>query len=173
MSFFVLKKSLLKYALWGMLSVVVFVEFSSAAEVFPAFSSRSSKGEPVTDGVFAESKLTMVNIWATWCPPCVAEMPDLGRLGRSMPEGSRLMGIILDAEDSGAMEEAEAILAKAQADFLQILPVKEMDSVLSKVNAIPTTIFVDSQGKIMGDPLVGSRSEKAYRDEIEKKLKSM
>jgi hypothetical protein len=100
-------------------------------------------------------------------------MPDLGVLGRAMPEGSQLVGIILDAEDSGAMEDAEKILTKAKADFLQVLPVQEMAPVLNEVNAIPTTIFVDSQGRIVGEPLVGSRSEDAYRGEIEKILASI
>jgi thiol-disulfide isomerase/thioredoxin len=170
MAFFTLKRSL-KPILWGIALVAVFTGLSSAAEVFPAFSAQSLKDETVTNAIFADAKLTAVNIWATWCPPCLAEMPDLGRLGRSMPEGSQLVGIVLDADES--MEEAGAILTKAQADFLQILPVKEMNPVLSKVDAIPTTIFVDSQGNIVGAPLVGSRSEKAYRDEIEKRLKSM
>jgi thiol-disulfide isomerase/thioredoxin len=170
---FSLKKSS-KHILLGLLLVtVIFVKFSSAAEVFPAFSSQSAKGALVTDAIFSDAKLTVINIWATWCSPCLDEMPDLGVLGRSMPKGSQLVGIILDAEDSGAVEEAEEILAKTRADFLQILPVKEMNPVLSKVTAIPTTVFVDSQGKIIGEPLVGSRSEKAYRGEIEKILKSL
>jgi thiol-disulfide isomerase/thioredoxin len=152
---------------------MIFTKSSNAAEIFPAFSSRSVTGERVTNAIFADVKLTVVNIWATWCPPCRAEMPDLGLLGRSMPEGSRLVGIILDAEDAGAMADAEEIFTEAHADFLQILPVKEMDSVLREVVAIPTTIFVDSQGKIIGKPLVGSRSEKTYRAEIEKILSVM
>jgi thiol-disulfide isomerase/thioredoxin len=170
-SFFPLKKSSWYILLGVALFAVVFAGFSSAAEVFPAFSAKSLKGETVTNAVFADAKLTVINIWATWCPPCLAEMPDLGRMGRSMPKGSQLVGIILDADE--AMKEAEEILAKTQADFLQILPVKEMGPVLGKVNAIPTTIFVDAQGNIVGEPLVGSRSEAAYRSEIEKRLKSL
>ncbi|MDR2178827.1 MAG: TlpA family protein disulfide reductase [Synergistaceae bacterium] len=168
MSFFNLKK---KPILWGLLlCTLIFVGFSSAEEVFPKFSSRSSKGERVSNAIFADAKLTMINVWATWCPPCVGEMPDLGLLGRSMPKGSQLVGIILDAGDSGALEEAEEILTQAKADFLQILPVEAMGPVLKKIDAIPTTIFVDSQGNIVGDPLVGSRSGGAYREEIEKRL---
>jgi thiol-disulfide isomerase/thioredoxin len=147
--------------------------FGAAAEVFPPFSSKSVSGAPVTDAVFAGAKLTMVNIWATWCPPCRAEMPDLGSLARSMPKGSQLVGILLDSGESGAMDDARKILTKADADFLQILPVMEMKPVLDRIDAIPTTIFVDSEGKIVGEPLIGSRSEKEYRAEIEKILKSL
>jgi thiol-disulfide isomerase/thioredoxin len=146
-------------------------------DIFPAFSSQNLEGEAVSNAAFADKKLTMVNIWTTWCPPCVNEMPDLGSLGRSMPEGSQLVGIVLDVEDpqedSETIDDAKDILKESKADFLQILPVDAMEPVLDKVAAIPTTIFVDSQGKIVGRVLVGSRSEEAYRSEIEQILKSM
>ena len=159
--------------------VLIFAGILYAAEgsrVFPAFSSKALDGEAVNNDVFSGKKLTMVNIWATWCPPCVAEMPDLGNMGRAMPEGTQLIGIILDVEgpnDDGAISEAKRILSKANADFIQIFPTKEMESVLRTVRAIPTTIFVDSEGKIVGTPLVGARNEKAYRAEVEKLVKTV
>ena len=159
--------------------VFSFVFASYAAdltEVFPAFSSQNLDGKPVTGDVFSREKLTMVNIWTTWCPPCIGEMPDLGRLGRSMPKGTQLVGIVLDAEeadDSETINEAKRILSKANADFLQILPTVEMAPVLNTVTAIPTTIFVDSKGQIVGAPLVGARNEKSYLAEVEKLLKAM
>jgi thiol-disulfide isomerase/thioredoxin len=146
---------------------------AEAAEYFPKFSSQTLDGKNVTNAVFSGKKLTMVNIWATWCPPCVGEMPDLGRLGASMPKGTQLIGLLLDADDSGAIQKAKTILSKAKADFLQIRPSKEMSSYLNTVEAIPTTVFVDSEGRIVGEPLVGAHSEKAYRAEIEKALKQL
>jgi thiol-disulfide isomerase/thioredoxin len=146
-------------------------------DVFPAFSSRSLEGKTITESIFSGKKLTMVNIWTTWCPPCIGEMPDLGVLGRSMPEGSQLVGIILDVEDpetdSETIGNAKRILKRSRADFPQIFPVDEIAPVLDEVEAIPTTIFVDSQGKIVGSVLVGARSEKEYRSEVENILKSM
>ncbi|MDR1978813.1 MAG: TlpA family protein disulfide reductase [Synergistaceae bacterium] len=177
------QRSPLKKFVLPLLAIVVLFALSAGAAnasqapdmpgEFPKFSSRGLNDDIVTHAIFADKKLTVLNIWTTWCPPCLEEMPDLGRLGRSMPEGSQLAGIILDAEDSETADQAKNILAKAQADFLQILPVEDMSPVLGKVLAIPTTIFVNSQGKIIGTPLVGSRSEEDYRAEIEKILKSM
>ncbi|MDR1377990.1 MAG: TlpA family protein disulfide reductase [Synergistaceae bacterium] len=160
----------------GAVVVAVFllaVMGAEAQDAFPAFSTKSLTGEQVTNSIFAEKKLTMLNFWATWCPPCLDEMPDLGRLARTMPDGSQLIGVLIDVEDQESIDEAQEILKETKADFLQILPVEEMNFFLRSVTAIPTTIFVDSQGKIVGSPLIGSRSEAAYRAAVEAALKSL
>jgi thiol-disulfide isomerase/thioredoxin len=146
-----------------------------AADVFPAFKSRTLNGDAVTNAIFADKKLTMINIWATWCPPCVDEMPDLGRLGSSMPEGAQLIGIVYDisAEDRDAITDADRILRQSQAGFVQIEYSPDMNPYIDTVDAIPTTIFVDSKGTIVGGPMVGSNSEKNYRVTMEKILKEM
>jgi thiol-disulfide isomerase/thioredoxin len=157
--------------------VMAFAAFSGAdaADVFPSFSSKSLAGEVVDDSIFAGQKLTVVNIWATWCPPCLGEMPDLGRLARTMPAGSRLVGLVLDAEgeDKEVIKEAQRILSGAGADFLQIIPVSSMAPLVNTITAIPTTVFVDSKGQMVGELLVGSRSEDDYRESIEDVLKNL
>lgn len=145
------------------------------ADTFPDFSSRTLDGKSVTQSIFSGKKLTMVNMWATWCPPCVAEMPELARLGRSMPEGAQLVGIVFDVttEDNGAKSEADRILKRADADFTQIMYDASMYDYLSTVEAIPTTIFVDSKGNILGEPMVGADSEENYRRAVETMLKRL
>jgi thiol-disulfide isomerase/thioredoxin len=157
--------------------LVLFLCGAAAADTFPSFSSQTLDGKGITSSIFADKKLTVINIWTTWCPPCIAEMPDLGNMARNMPKGSQLVGIVLDAFGDDDIDEvvieAKRILSRSKADFPQILPVYEMASVLETVEAIPTTIFVDSKGRIIGEPLVGSRREKDYRASIEKALKSL
>jgi thiol-disulfide isomerase/thioredoxin len=156
------------------LLVFSFAAVSDAAQTF-SFKSRMFDGKPVTSDIFKDNKLTMVNFWATWCPPCVSEMPDLASLARSMPKGSQLVGIILDvtAGDDRARSNAEEILERSGADFVQILYDSSMDSFGESVEYIPTTILVDSKGRIVGDPIVGANDEETYRDEIEKALKKL
>jgi thiol-disulfide isomerase/thioredoxin len=157
-------------------AVMAFIPtYTLAADVFPAFKSATLDGKSITNSIFAGKKLTMINIWATWCPPCVGEMPDLARMGRSMPDGTQLIGLILDvsASDRSAKSKAEKILSGAKANFIQIEFSEDMYPYMETVSAIPTTIFVDAKGRIIGSPLVGSRSEKNYRAAIEKALKSL
>ncbi|MDR3254104.1 MAG: TlpA family protein disulfide reductase [Synergistaceae bacterium] len=167
-------KILILVLLFAAISAFVFSR-ANAAGVFPAFTSKTLDGNTITNKIFANKKLTMVNIWATWCPPCVSEMPDLGRLGKSMPEGTQLIGLVYDvtASDQSAKGEANRILSGAKALFTQIEYSKDMTPYMKGVDAIPTTIFVDSKGNIIGEPLVGSRPEKEYRAAIEKALASL
>ncbi|MDL2263763.1 TlpA family protein disulfide reductase [Synergistaceae bacterium OttesenSCG-928-I11] len=142
-----------------------------AADAFPAFKSYNLAGEEVSQEIFAGKKLTMINFWGTYCPPCISEMPDLGELGRSMPEGTQLVGIVIDVGDKETFEKAIEITKTANADFPNILISQEMIPYLETIVAVPTTIFVDAQGNVIGEPIVGSRSGKAYRGEVEKALK--
>lgn len=158
--------------------VLVLVGAACAADavVFPDFSSKTLDGQDVSADIFSKEKLTMVNLWTTWCPACVSGKSTLGGMARSMPEGSQLVGIVLDVEgvdDTATINEAKGILSEAQADFIQILPTMEMAPVLRTVRAVPKTIFVNSEGYIVGSPLLGALNEEAYRAEIERLLNSM
>jgi thiol-disulfide isomerase/thioredoxin len=70
----------------------------AGAEEFPKFSSEDLGGKAVANSIFACNKLTVANFWTIWCPPCIREMPDLGKLGRDMPAGTQLIGIAPDVE---------------------------------------------------------------------------
>jgi multidrug resistance efflux pump len=102
-------------------------------------------------------------------------MPDLARLGRSMPEGAQLIGVVLDVrtEDQSAKGNADQIVKRAEADFPQIVNTEQMDPYTKTVQYIPTTIFVDAKGQILGDPMVGGHSEKDYRAAVENILASL
>ena len=64
----------------------------------PAYDVRTLAGETVTLGGF-EGEPVLLNVWATWCPPCVREMPALQRVHeRFSAEGLRIIGVSVDAE---------------------------------------------------------------------------
>ena len=165
----------MKKFLWGIVlavSMLLMAGVALAADKFPDFMADTLEGQDASQELFAGKKLTMINFWGTYCPPCIAEMPDLGRLGRSMPEGTQLIGIVIDVgSNKQKLEKARDILKKADADFLNLILSPEMTAYADTLVGVPTTIFVDGEGNIVGKPLVGSRSEKDYRKELEKALK--
>ncbi len=72
------------------------------------FEARDLEGNTVTETVFAESELTMVNVWATYCNPCLSEMPELGELaGEYRSDEFQIIGIVSDVQEESEAEVVE------------------------------------------------------------------
>ena len=133
------------------------------------FNTKTLDGTAVNQDVFAKNKITMVNIWATYCDPCKAEMKDLGELYKSLPKDTGLISICVDGKEEPDL--AKKILKKNNCDFKALLPDDKLNTtILNKVSGVPTTLFVDSNGNVLGDPIVGSRSKDKYTKELYKRL---
>lgn len=113
------------------------------------------QGETVTQAIFADYDLTMVNIWATWCGYCVQEMPELAKLKDMLPENVNLISICDDASTEGQLA-CEILKESGASNFLTLLASQEMyDQFLNQVYAFPTTCFLDSEGRIVGEVITG------------------
>ena len=125
---------------------------SSAA--LTSFEAQTLTGETVTQDIFKNYKVTMINIWATWCPPCVKEMPDLAKLHASMlPEGTNMISICIDSDSDP--QGARDILNKVSARFTTLIPNAGLAGFLNGFSAIPSTVFVDSEGNFIGKSITG------------------
>lgn len=137
-------------------------------------------GTAVSADVLSGHRLTMCNVWATYCNPCIAEMPELARLNADYAdEGFQIIGILSDANtaeapDADAMEYAGVIIEKTGADYLHIVPGEGLFSgALAGVTAVPTTFFVDENGNPVGETAVGSRSYEDWAAIVEVLLSSL
>lgn len=137
----------------------------------PVFSAKDLSGNSVDNSIFTGKKLTMINFWGTFCGPCIDEMPDLGKLGKALPEGAALIGVVIDADSEENIQLAKEILSTASADFINIVPDDAINLYASAIQGVPTTIFVDQKGNQVGSALVGSRDQQAYLDELNARLK--
>ncbi|MBQ9942573.1 MAG: TlpA family protein disulfide reductase [Christensenellaceae bacterium] len=141
------------------------------------FSAQELDGTPVDESIFAENKLTMVNIWATFCGPCIAEMPDLGRLAQEgADEGFGIVGVVADAvgadgkPDEAYVQQAKDIVTQTGAEYVHLIPSEDLMPLLEKAQFVPTTVFVDSQGRQVGEAYVGSHSYEDWKDIADKLL---
>ena len=124
--------------------------------------------------LFAKAKVTMINVWGTFCSPCIMEMPDLGELSREYADKDfQVIGIISDARsaDSDESKAAVDIIERTKADYTHLLLSDSMiDSFVSEIYAIPTTIFVDSTGKVLCSSIVGSNAKESWAGAVDKVL---
>ncbi len=133
-------------------------------------------GQQVTQEVFASADITMLNVWGTYCSPCIREMPDLGAINREYADkGFQIVGIVIDGYSSDEekfkeqLSMARAIADYTQADYPHLLPISiEMnEAYLSAIQVVPTTFFVDSKGNILGKSYEGSRTKDSWLEVID------
>ncbi len=142
-------------------------------KTFPTFKTTDLNNQQVSSDIFAQKKITVVNIWGTFCPPCIAEMPELAEWNKNISPDAQIIGLVCDIENSSdtqTVNNAKMILSQAGADFINILPNAEIMTYLQNVDAVPTTIFVDAQGNIIGEPVIGASVEE-YKKRVEEFLK--
>jgi len=139
-----------------------------------SFEAVTTEGESVTDACFADSKLTMINLWGTYCNPCLSEMPDLGEIAASYDKADfQLMGIICDVPegaDQKDIDNAKALIEKTGANYPHLLLSESLYmNLVGGTDAVPTTFFVNSKGEVLGY-VVGANSKETWVDLIEQLL---
>ena len=164
---------------------------SSSAETSSAGDSQESEEEPfiltfeattidseeVTSDIFASSKLTMLNVWATYCNPCLSEMPDLGEIAAEYdPTIFQIYGIISDVvegDEAEKIEEAQGLITETGANYPHILLNQSLYSnLVGGVSGVPTTFFFNQDSELLGY-LVGAQSKDTWVAIIEDLLSEM
>ena len=138
------------------------------------FVSQTLDGERVDQSIF-DGKITMVNIWATYCGPCINEMPFFEQLNSEFKDKNfQIVGIVSDVYvyPDGSYEEtlkneAESVVNLTGVSYVNILPCKALnESKLNQVRYVPETIFLDEKGNQIGESYVGGRSYEDWKSII-------
>jgi len=124
------------------------------------FTTTDLDGNPVDiKEVFTSNEYTMINIWASWCGPCVNEIPELEEISKDFEEkGCAVVGILLDGDDPYGLSDGKDILRDAGVTYLNLTPPRTLDDIFP-TEAVPTSFFIDRSGKIVGEPIVGAWPE--------------
>lgn len=145
------------------------------------FTTQDVNGNTVTQDIFKEHELTMVNVFTTWCSPCVGEMPDLEKLHQQMKaKNVGVVGVVLDVlNEKGEivdedMERAQLLVKKTGVTYPILLP----DSTyfhgrLIGIEAFPETFFVDKNGNIVGETYSGSGGLEDWIEVVERELANL
>ena len=138
-----------------------------------SFETVDLEGNPVTSKeLFADHKITMVNLWATWCTHCVRELPELERMSKEWAEQDcQIIGICDDATDDEMAAEAIKILEKNGVTYRNIRSTDELKELL-KFTSLPTSYYVDSEGVVLDYPIKGAQIE-VYPEKLQELLSNM
>ncbi len=130
------------------------------------FTTQDAEGKTWTDACFHDAKLTMINFWAYWCGPCISEMPDLQKLqDEYADEGLQILGI----SERSFEEDNVAVMEEMGITYPCLRYTSDFDYYLS-TGYIPTTVFVDSNGRVVGEVQIGSNSYRGWASIIESLL---
>jgi thiol-disulfide isomerase/thioredoxin len=146
------------------------------------FESVDMDGNAVSDAIFAEKDVTVINVWATFCGPCIAEMPQLADMDEELPDNVQVVGIVMDASPAGAksnswrsnednIRDAKTICNEAGVKYTNILANESVSKAFENVEAVPTTFIVDKSGNIICKAFVGADVE-GYNKVVEDYLDS-
>lgn len=138
------------------------------------FTTTDLYGNTVTQEIFAQSDLTVVNVWATYCGPCINEMPYLGELAEEYDSSKvQIVGIPTDVYNQEYLDYALSLIHETGADYTHLLMSEELYNWgLTEIQYVPTTFFVNSEGEII-DTVVGSMSKEDWKVLIDEKLASL
>ncbi len=140
---------------------------------FPEFTEVDTEGNAITNDIFADYDVTIVNFWNNGCGTCIEGMPELEEMYQEFQgQNINLIGV---GADSGESEEqlalAREILSGKGVTYANISPDPEHDfykEFISELDGYPTTYIVDGEGNIIGAPLIGN--VKNQSDTLQKRI---
>jgi thiol-disulfide isomerase/thioredoxin len=110
-----------------------------------AFTVKDLDGKEITSDAL-RGKVVLVNFWATWCPPCRAEIPDLVRLQEKYKDHLVVLGI---SEDEAPVETVRAFVAEHKVNYFIAMTTPELSKVFRGIAALPTTFVIDREGMVV------------------------
>ena len=127
-----------------------------------------------SEELFSQSKITLINIWGTYCGPCIEEMPGLEELYKDYAEkGVNVVGVVGDVTVSNdkKLQAAKDIVGENGITFTNL---RAWDGYKDQLacRATPTTYFIDNQGRLIGDPVLGANVLK-YRKSLDELLETL
>lgn len=153
------------------------------SEWFSNLETKDVDGNKVTKEVFSSKDLTLINVWTTWCGPCVDEMPELEALSKEYESNNSniaIKGLVVEVDGAymktGISDKerdlVKDIMKKSNATYQQLTVSKGLKKTdFKRIAEFPTTYFVDKNGKFVGDKVLGANSKEEWKKIIDEKLK--
>ena len=138
-----------------------------AGQILKDISATDIEGNSIDETIFNGHKVTVLNLWATWCGPCVEEMPEFEEASKNYKtEDVQFLGLIIDSED----DEVKDLLKQLSITYPQIKADEQLkEQIIKSFDYVPVTLFVDENGKILENFVPGGTT----KETLEKMLDGM
>ncbi|MBI3400896.1 MAG: TlpA family protein disulfide reductase [Acidobacteria bacterium] len=110
-----------------------------------AFAARDLDGRDISPAAL-RGKVVIFNFWATWCPPCRAEIPDLIALQDKYRDQLQIIGI---SEDEESPEMVKRFAAEHKMNYPIVMATRELEKRFPGVSALPTSFIVDRESRVV------------------------
>jgi thiol-disulfide isomerase/thioredoxin len=109
-----------------------------------SFAALDLQGREVTPAQW-RGRFALVNVWATWCVPCRAEIPDLVALQNQHRDSLQVIGVLQDAPTA----QADRLIAALHINYPIVVSTSEIDLALGETLVLPTSYVIDPEGRII------------------------
>lgn len=161
-------------AVLALAALILFVTFGRNTSSAPApaerdegafpdlisFSAETLDGGSFSQKDFRKYDVTMINIWSITCSPCRGEMPALAELASSLPDNVRIITVSLDGK-SGEQRTREFMDEAGFKGITLVTGDGDLQRLMDSIQYMPTTIFVDSTGRNIGEAVIGAPPDPA------------
>lgn len=132
----------------------------------PNFVFFDETGKKVTFADVTKGKPVLLNFWATWCGPCIKEMPDLVMLSEEYKaKGGVVIGISVD-KDSDVLTLVSDFTKEQNVRYPIVIDNGDLETAFGGLRGIPTTFYIDKNGKI-AKKLIGLQSKEKFASEFD------
>ena len=111
----------------------------------PVFTARDLDGREISTASL-RGKVVILNFWATWCPPCRAEIPDLIALQDKYRDQIQIIGI---SEDEAPVEVVKRFATDHRMNFPTVMSTPDIEKMFPSVSALPTSFIVNRESRVV------------------------
>ena len=142
----------------------------------PNFTAKDQDGNPFTNEDIAKNDATVINLWFTGCSACVEEMDELNNIADELKkdDGVDFVSMCTDVNYDDSTKEAYQRIIKEKNPNYKALAVDyegDMKNYLENIFVYPTTIVVDKNGNVIGDPVEGSLVSEDQQAKLKENIK--
>jgi redoxin domain protein len=150
-------------------------EKSSTNKKLPVFTSKDQDGNPFSNDDIAKNDATVINLWFTGCSACIEEMDEMNDIADEIKKevGVDFVSMCTDVNyDDSTKETYDRIMKEKNPTYKAIAVDYEgdMKDYLEGIFVYPTTIVVDKNGKVIGDPVEGTLIPQEQKDKLKENI---